>query len=146
MRIMDRREIEFDMKSVIKAITVSPKAAQGFGLPAMAPAAIRFNPREGKVDVLYGAANAPRAVSLPAAALGALLVSYCIRVRIPMPKLSDKGIRLENQSVILAFRTKFEEDLPPAVAETASRAAESVTAWTWLAPDRVPADPSRQRP
>ena len=139
MRIIDRREIEFDAKSVVRAIAVSSKAAQGFGLPGMAPAGVRFHPKEGKIDVLYGSSQALRAVSIPAEALGALLVSYCIRARIPMPRKSDKGVRVESNSIILAFRTTYDEAPTPAIAESAMRPAESVAAWSWLAPERVPA-------
>jgi hypothetical protein len=136
MKIVDRREIEFNAMSVAKAIAVSPKAAQGFGLPGMPPTGVRFYPKDARIDVLYGTKDAPRAVSIPAVTLGALLVSYCIRVRIPMPRKSDKGIRIESHSVILAFRTRYEEAPQPEVAETSGRALESVTAWTWLKPDR----------
>jgi hypothetical protein len=140
MKILDRREIEFNAMSVAKAIAVSPKAAQGFGLPGLPPVGVRFYPKDAKVDVLYGTKDAPRAVSISAGTLGALLVSYCIRARIPMPRKSDKGIRIESHSVILAFRTKYDEAPHPELAETSGRASESVTAWTWLKPDRAMAD------
>jgi hypothetical protein len=137
MKIVDRREIEFNAMSVAKAIAVSPKAAQGFGLPGLEPLGVRFYPKEAKIDVLYGNKDSPRAVSISAVMLGALLVSYCIRVRIPLPKKSDKGIRIESHSVILAFRTRFDHAPHPELPETSGRASESVTAWTWLKPDRV---------
>jgi hypothetical protein len=35
--------------------------------------------------------------------LGALLVSYCVKVRIPLPRLPDKNIRVELFEVVLAF-------------------------------------------
>jgi hypothetical protein len=57
-----------------------------------------------------------------------------------MPRKSDKGIRIESHSVILAFRTKYDEAPHPELAETSGRASESVTAWTWLKPDRAMAD------
>jgi len=137
MKIMDRREIEFDSRSVVKAITTSPKAAHGFGLPGLTPTGVRFNPKEGSVDVIYGTEHAARAVSLSAEALGAILVSYCVRTRIPMPKSADKGIRIEAGSAILAFRVRLNEAPSPETAESASRTVGTVTSWKWLPPERV---------
>ena len=140
MRILDRREIEFDPRSVVKAIATSPKAAARFGLPGMSPTGVRFRPSEGSVDVVYGTANTARAVSISAEALGAILVSYCIRTRIPMPKTADKGIRIEANSVILAFRVRLDEAPSPETAELATRASSQVAAWKWLRPDQTPTD------
>jgi hypothetical protein len=44
--------------------------------------------------------------------LGALLMSYCIRARIPVARLADKDIRIEASAVILIFTTRLAE--PPA--------------------------------
>jgi hypothetical protein len=135
MKIMDRRAIEFDASSIAKAIAASPKAAQSFGLPGLRPTGVRFYPEEARIDVLYGPNDAPRAVSFPAVALGALLISYCIRARIPIPRNTLKGIRIDGRSVTLAFRTGYNEMPPPELAEASGRAPEPVLAWTWLKPD-----------
>jgi hypothetical protein len=137
MKIIDRREIEFDPRSVVKAITTSPKAARGFGLPGLSPTDVRFHPKEGTVDVIYGTQHSARAVAISAEALGAILVSYCVRTHIPMPKNAEKAIRIEAKSAVLAFRLKFEEAPSPEAAEGPSRAAETVTSWTWLRPEQA---------
>jgi len=51
-------------------------------------------------------------VALSAERLGALLVSYCIRARIPLPHLPDKAIRIGAGSVVLGFVTHY-ADAPP---------------------------------
>jgi hypothetical protein len=135
MKIIDKREIEFDAESIVRAITASLKAAQSFGLPGQAPAGVRFHPRESTIDVVYGTKLAPQAVSISSEALGAILVSYCIRVRIPMPRKAGKGIQIESNSVILAFKTTYNDAPATMVAETASRPAEAVAAWKWLQPE-----------
>ena len=117
------------------AISASLRAAQGFGLPALRPNGARCYPKEGQVDVLYGTSQAPRAVRISAEALGALLVSYCIRARIPMPRRADKGIRIEANCVILAFRTQYAEAPVPESADSATRTPVSIKAWTWVEPD-----------
>ena len=140
MAITDRREIEFDLASLVSVVAASAKAAQGFGLPPMPPVGVRCRPRDGQVDVLYGNREAPQAVSLEAESLGALLVAYCIRARIPMPRHSDKGIRIEADSVILAFRTVFSRPPQTEVVESATRQAEPIKAWEWIEPHKVPVD------
>jgi hypothetical protein len=138
MKIIDSREIEFDAESVVKAISVSSKAAQAFGLPGMLPTGIRFHAGPGKVDVVYGTSQAPQAVSLPVEALGALLVSYCVRARIPMPRVSNKGVRIEQNSVILAFKTVYDKLPAPEMIEQVSRPAGAVAALKWLKPEVAP--------
>jgi hypothetical protein len=43
--------------------------------------------------------------------LGALLVAYCVRARIPISRQADKDIRIEAGSVFLTFATHF-ADVP----------------------------------
>lgn len=138
MPIMDRREIEFDLDSLVSVIAASTRAAQGFGLPAMPPTAVRCRPRDGQVDVLYGDAKAPRSVNLDAESLGALLVAYCIRARIPMPRHCDKGVRVEAESVILAFRTVFKNPPQTEPSDVATRRTKPINAWEWIEPKKVP--------
>jgi hypothetical protein len=136
--VIDRREIEFDAAALVLAISASLRAAQGFGLPALPPTGVRYYPHEGQIDVIYGTDQTTRAVRLAAEALGALLVAFCIRTKIPMPRHADKGIRIEADCVILAFRTHY-ADAP--IAETADRATRipaGIKAWTWVEPEAVP--------
>jgi hypothetical protein len=138
MPLTDRREIEFDADAIVQAISVSLRSAQAFGLPALPPTGVRCHPREGQIDVLYGTKEAPQAVRITAEALGALLVSYCIRARIPMPRQADKAIRVEADSVVLAFRTTCTRGPAPEVADGTPRAPEPVKAWAWIEPEKVP--------
>src|ERR1700733_4793228 len=84
--LVDRREIEFDTQTLLAAVATSQRAAESFGLPGFPPSGARFDPKQGAVDFLYGSAQGQRAVRLKAEMVGALLVAYCIRARIPMPK------------------------------------------------------------
>ncbi len=83
MAIIDRREIEFDEKALISVIAGSLQRAQAIGLPALRPTSIGFDPQANTMRVEYGTQPT---VSLSSAHLGAFLVSYCVRARIPVPR------------------------------------------------------------
>jgi hypothetical protein len=138
MAIIDRRELEFDGAALLDAVATSQKAAESFGLPGMVPRGVRFYPHEGEVAFLYGTPQTPRAVRLSAEATGALLVSYCIRAKIPMPRKAEKRVRINAHCVILTFRLDFCQS-PKAIAESSQiRAAAPVASWTWVEPNRDP--------
>jgi hypothetical protein len=136
--VVDRREIEFDAAALVLAISGSLRAAQGFGLPALPPTGVRCYPGEGQVDVLYGTPQTPRAVRIAAEALGALLVAFCIRSRIPMPRDADKGIRIEADCVILAFRVQYGTTPVPESADSSTRIPVAIKAWAWVDPNAAP--------
>ena len=139
MAVMDRREIEFDAAALLHVVASSLRSAQSFGLPGLQPTSIRFYPGEGHIDVIYGSGQTQQAVRLAAEPLGALLVSYCIRARIPMPRKADKGIRIGAGVAVLAFTTRYAE-LPVAeIADTAARTTASVKSWGWIQPEKPPA-------
>ena len=79
MGIIDRREI--DARALIGVVAGSLQRAQAIGLPALRPTSVRFDPKERHVDFVY---ETHPAVAVPAEHLGALLVSYCVRARLPM--------------------------------------------------------------
>jgi hypothetical protein len=137
MSIIERREIEFDAEAVLMAVVSSPQAASAFGLPGLVPNSVRFYPKDRELAVLYGASNAPRAVRLGAAALGALLVSYCIRSRLPMPRRAAKGIRVDLASITLTFELKMARAPRASAEKNQAPAAAAVSAFTWAEPDRA---------
>jgi hypothetical protein len=133
--VTDRREIDFDTDAVRRAVELSPRAAQAFGLPPLLPTGVRCNPADGCIEVVYGTLTTTRVFALRAEALGALLVSYCNRAGMPMPRFADKGIRLEREHVVLVFTLRLDElphaDLPEGQI---FRAPEAVQAWSWIEP------------
>jgi hypothetical protein len=72
--------------------------------PALRPSGVRFHPQQGEVEVLYAPNQSTR---LTAERLGALLIAYCIRTRIPIPRQADKGVRIEAGAVILTFAMHY---------------------------------------
>jgi hypothetical protein len=131
--IVERREIELDTAAVRRALECSPRAAQAFGLPPLVPTGVRCNPADGCIEVVYGTLNTTRVFALRAEALGALLISYCNRTGMPMPRQSDKGIRVEREHVVLVFTLRLEAPPQPEAPEgQILRAPEAVQAWSWI--------------
>lgn len=89
--ITDRRELEFDLQTVRLVLEWWPRAAQAFGLPPLTPTAVHGNPVEGVIEVTYGELTSTRVFMLRAEALGAILISYCNRVGMPMPRNAERA-------------------------------------------------------
>jgi hypothetical protein len=131
--IVDRREIELDTAAVRRALEWSPRAVQAFGLPPQVPTGVRCNPADGCIEVVYGTLTTTRVFALRAEALGALLISYCNRAGMPMPRQSDKGIRVEREHVVLVFTLRLNAPPQPEAPEgQISPAPEAVQAWSWI--------------
>ena len=137
MAIIDRREIEFDLQAVKLVLEWSPRAAQAFGLPPLLPTAVRCNPVDSSVEVVYGVLSAARVFALRAEALGAILISYCNRAGMPIPRGADKAVRIEREHVVVVFTYRIDGAVKPEVPEGAiNRAPEAVRAWAWIEPVR----------
>jgi hypothetical protein len=135
--IIDRREIEFDLEAVKRALEWSPRAAQAFGLPPLTPNSVRCNSADGHVEVVYGVLNAVRVFALRAEALGAILISYCNRAGMPIPRSAEKGVRLEREHVVVIFALNVDGAPQPEAPESMiARAPEAVRAWSWIEPAR----------
>jgi hypothetical protein len=132
--ITERREMEFDLPALKLVLEWSPRAAQAFGLPPMVPGMVHCNTTDGHVEVTYGTLSAARIFALRAEALGAILISYCNRIGLPVPRDADKAVRIERDHVVLVFKLFIERAEQPEGPEGAiARAPEAVRAWAWNA-------------
>jgi len=135
--IIDRREIEFDLLAVKRVLEWSPRAAQAFGLPPLVPAVVRCNAAAGQIEATYGELSATRVFALRAEALGAILISYCNRAGMPIPRGADKAVRIEPEHVVVVFTYRIDGAVQPEAPEgTIGRAPEAVRAWAWNEPVR----------
>jgi hypothetical protein len=135
--ITDRREIEFDMQAVRLVIEWSPRASHAFGLPPLHPTAVRGKPMDGAVEVTYGELTSTRVFMLRAEALAAILISYCNRAGMPMPRAAEKGVRIEREHVVVVFTLRVPDAPAPELPESPiARVPEAVRAWSWIDADR----------
>jgi hypothetical protein len=132
--IREHRELNFYEEGILSAITCSLRSAAAFGLPPMPPQRVKLLPSEGKVSVIYGSGATAKSVMLDAKPLGALLVSFCIRSKIPMPKHVPKEVRVELEYVVLAFAIEHICAPPPQVNEPIGIQNSEVRSWAWGAP------------
>jgi hypothetical protein len=136
MAIIDRREIEFDLNAVQLALECSPNAANAFGLPPRLPDHVRCKPADGVVEVTYGKLTDTRVFTLRAEALGAILLTYCNRVGMPMPREADKAVRIEPQHVIVVLTLHMHQAPRPESPEgPIGRLPDAISAWSWLEAD-----------
>jgi hypothetical protein len=104
MGIIDRREIAFDARALLSVVAGCGERARAIGLPPLKPTGVGFDPNGNLITFSYGRNPA---VQVSADRLGALLVSYCIRARIPLPRLPDKEVRVTADAVVIVIRTQY---------------------------------------
>ncbi len=129
MPLTDRRELDFDEDVLIAAVAISPRIAENLGLPAIPPAVVRFHPKESEVEFLYWTDPTNKTFRIKNAALGALLIGYCIRARVPIPRAAERAVRIEAASVVLTFRTQIAKPLQPAAQLPPTGGNMPTTAW-----------------
>ena len=133
MEIIDRREIEFDLEAVRFALAWSPTAAHAFGLSPRAPDRVRCKPAESAIEVTYGKLTETRVFTLRAEALGAILIAYCNRAGLPIPRGADKAVRIEREHVVVVFTLRITRAQQPDAPEgPVGRPPDAVTTWAWV--------------
>ena len=105
MPLSDRREIAFDAAAVAAVVACSKRLARTIGLPTGAVKRVQFDPDAGRVILHHGANG--HSVPIPPGPLGALLISYCIRAKIKIPRLSERRMRVDRDAVVLVFNTTY---------------------------------------
>ena len=91
---------------LLSAIAASLNSVASIGLPPQRPVGLRFSAQEGLVEFHY---DKQQSIPVTAERLGAFLVSYCVRARIPLPRLSDKGVTIGAHSIRLNITTVYAE-------------------------------------
>ena len=107
MAIIDRREIEFDLLRSDARWNGRRGRLRRLACRLCVPAGVPCNSRDGCIEVVYGELTATRVFALRAEALGAILISYCNRAGMPMPRRADKAVRIEREHVVLVFTLRL---------------------------------------
>jgi hypothetical protein len=135
--IIDRREILFDADALMAVLACSGQMAGSIGLPSVAPKEIHFDPDEGQVTLIYGAGHAAPVESGP---LSALLIAYCLRAKIKVPRQVARSMRIEQRAVVLVFSATY---LVPSENLTSERPEQPPRSMSWMEPR--PINQRRQR-
>ena len=101
--ITDRRAIAFDARALVRVVAGLRDRVSGIGLPPTEPTGVLFDPETSRVAFCYAEGSAR--VTVAANRLGALLVSYCIRTRIPVPRYPEKNVRVEPDAIVIEWTT-----------------------------------------
>jgi hypothetical protein len=136
MLVVDRREIEFDAEALNYYLSASHAEAAALGLPATAASKIYFDAQDGNVAFMFAGPGGVETIELAAEQLGELLIAYCLRTRIPLPRVADKIIRVEPNRIVLAFKTWFTDAPVFAHLEATPNGLEAVRSWHWVEPGR----------
>src|SRR5580658_4272934 len=104
--ITERRELRFSPGALQAMIGWSLGAASSHGLPPSAPDEIKLLPQESRIDLIYGQGTTARSVPVKVEALAMLLIAYCIRALIPLPRIARKEVRIGARHVSLVFHVE----------------------------------------
>lgn len=102
--ISDRREIEFN-STALMAVIISNADEN-----SRRPTNIEFH-GDG-IEIFRGSG---RTLSLTSEQIGGLLIQYCIKMKIAIPREAQKSVRVTSKSVILMFSKELPEILPQAM-------------------------------
>jgi hypothetical protein len=131
MTLNDRRQISFTPEALAAAITASPTAAASLGLPPLKPQCVRLVANTGTVEVVFQTSGGARSVSISLLQLAALLLAFCLRAKIPLPRKARKSARIEGNTVVLDFTMEFEADLPGMKPEGAMPSGGGARSLDW---------------
>lgn len=110
MAVSEHRSVEFDSSMLLQAFAAVPRMSGALGLPVGRMGRIDFQPDQAAISVL-DKTGVPIA-ELRAETLAALLVAYCSRIKIPLPRTGRKTIGITSRSVVLRLATASSLDQP----------------------------------
>ena len=87
-------------RKILQAIEAAPRVAAALGLRAGQVCAVEFQP-DNRAVVFIDASDTQRRTTVLAEGLVALLVAYCARIRVPLPRHGQKAIDVMEGSVTL---------------------------------------------
>jgi hypothetical protein len=125
----DRREVGFNAEAMAMVVVHSRRAAQTMGLPIGTPTDIWFDPKVAEVTMFYGDSSAQHV--LHSARLSALLISYCVRAGIKIPRQLERSMRVDRDAVVLVFGTSCSTPPTTLALEQARTVTAPRASMTW---------------
>ena len=109
MPALEHRTVEFDSPAILHALAAVPRMSTALGLRLGGISRVEFQPDREAISVI-DSAGTPVA-ELQAESLAALLVAYCARIKVPLPRLGQKSVEVTSRSVVLRVATATRPDL-----------------------------------
>lgn len=110
MSVLDSRQLVFDQSAIRDSMLCGNPVARLLKLPEGPSEAIYLMPSDQSVEVMHrnGAGGSTAVLHrLNASQTAALLISYCMRKGIPVPKNCKKSIRIFEDHVALTFTKRI---------------------------------------
>ncbi|HSU04643.1 MAG TPA: hypothetical protein VLI93_03650 [Acetobacteraceae bacterium] len=123
MPVVEQRSVEFDGDEILRALAAAPRVAEALGLRPGQVGWVDFQPDERAV-VFRSNADPEKRVTVAAEALAALLVAYCARISVPLPRKGQKQLEVGSAGVTLRIvveqapgggKLGLQQDYPSAV-------------------------------
>jgi hypothetical protein len=125
--IIDRREIVFDAATLLAVLACSGQMVEAIGLPSAPPKSVHFDPKANNIVLLYGATGV--SVPVESGPLGALLIAYCMRAGIKVPRHGSRAMRVEQHAIVLVFSTIHQV---PSARLAPERTEEMPRSMSWM--------------
>ena len=109
MPALEHRTVEFDSPAILHAFAAVPRMSEALGLRLGGISRIEFRPEQEAISVI-DPSGTPVA-ELRAESLAALLVAYCSRIKVPLPRLGQKSVEVTSRSVVLRVATATRPEL-----------------------------------
>jgi hypothetical protein len=97
MPIVDQRRIAFDVGALRDILDYLPQAARNVGLPGNDPTAIVIDGSTKAFRFAFG----DHVVTLGTEKLAALLIAYCIRAGISIPRQMQRSVNFSQETIML---------------------------------------------
>jgi len=110
MAVSEQRTVEFDSEAIVQAFTVVRRVSEALGLHVEKISRVQFQPDRGAINVI-NKEGLPVA-ELRAEGLVALLVAYCSRIKVPLPRSAQKNVDITSRSVVLRVEIEGRPDVP----------------------------------
>lgn len=117
MPALEHRTVEFDTPTILHAFAAVPRMSEALGLRPGRIGRIEFQPEREAISVIDP--EGEPVAELRAESLAALLVAYCSRIKVPLPRFGQKSVEVTSRSVVLRIATASRPDQPSAGTQSA---------------------------
>lgn len=107
--VVDSRQLVFDIKALRASLRCDSRVAQYLRIPVGEDDTLELLANEQCMEITQAAAegDAPTIHRLNASQVAALLIAYCIRTGIPVPRQCRKSIHIHPSHVALTFTKRI---------------------------------------